>query len=351
MRPNSATDTRSSATLDVTVILCTYNRCRDLACALESVAKSQMAPTVSWEVLVVDNNSTDETRNVVEEFCQRYPGRFRYHFESRQGVTYARNAGIANSRGEVLAFTDDDVTVLPTWLQNLTAELLRDPQWAGAGGRTLPAEKFTPPAWLSEDMNGWGEVAFAYFDIGDNAVQLSRPPYGANMAFRGRVFAKYGGFRTDLGRNPGNKIGNEDTELGRRLLAAGERLRYEPAAIVYHPVPYGRITQEYFFSSWFDYGRAMIKERGDRPNVFGIPRDYLALMCRIGEIAVWSLRGMLALRPNERFRYKCRVWRNKGQMAELYRSSVDRKRSKTAGTADTVGAEKPPATCSGGGRA
>ena len=306
-----------------------------MAGALQGIAASQVASSVTWEVLVVDNNSTDQTRDVVDGFCRRYPGHFRYIFEPKQGLSYARNAGIANARGEVLAFTDDDVKVEPTWLQNLTAKMLNDGEWAGTGGRTLPAQKFTPPDWLSNDFDSWAGIVFAYFDLGNEAGELHRAPYGANMAFRRAVFAKYGGFRADLGRNPGNKIGNEDTEFGRRLMAAGERLRYEPSATVYHPVVHERITQEYFFSWWFDFGRAMIRERGDRPDVYGVPRDYFALLRRVTEIPGMTLRWMFAIHPQKRFRSKCFVWKGAGQIVELYRRSVGRKRTKAAGVLDT----------------
>lgn len=329
MRPTSSFDTGSCATLDITVILCTYNRCQDLAGALESIAASQVVSSVSWEVLVVDNRSTDQTRHVIDGFCRRYPERFRYHFEPKQGLSCARNAGIANSRGAVLAFTDDDVMVEPTWLQNLTASL-HNSEWAGAAGRILPAQKFTPPPWLPDDFANWGGILCAYFDLGDNACELKRAPYGANMAFRRSMFAKYGAFRTDLGRNPGDKIGNEDTEFGRRLMAAGERLKYESSAVVYHPIPQGRLTREHFFSWWFDYGRAMIRERGERPAIYGIPRDYLSLLRFAARMPAMTLRWMLAISLQQRFRYKCRVWHAAGQMVELYRRAANGERSKAA---------------------
>jgi glycosyltransferase involved in cell wall biosynthesis len=330
VRPSNL-DTQGCATVDISVVLCTYNRCEDLATALQSIAASEVASSVNWEVLVVDNNSTDQTRNVVEGFCRLYPARFRYVFEPKQGLSYARNAGVANARGEVLAFTDDDVTVKSTWLQNLTAELLSADGWAGAGGRTLPAQKFTPPSWLSNDFDNWGGIVFAYFDIGNSPGELDRAPFGANMAFRKTVFAKYDGFRTDLGRNPGDKIGNEDTEFGRRLMAAGERLRYEPSAVVYHPVPEGRITKEYFFSWWFDYGRAMSRELGERPDVWGIPRDYLSLLRFAIRMPVLALRWIFAINHQQRFRYKCWVWHAAGQMVELYRRSMHPKGTNAAG--------------------
>src|ERR1700677_4197251 len=106
--------------MDVTVIICSYNRCRSLAKTLESVAASTFTDGRKWEVLVIDNNSKDQTREVAEDFCRRYPDHFRYLFEPRQGKSNALNLGISEARGEVLAFTDDDVTVEPSWLQKLT---------------------------------------------------------------------------------------------------------------------------------------------------------------------------------------------------------------------------------------
>src|SRR5271163_1575532 len=112
---------RTDQAMKITVILCTYNRAHSISMALESVLASVLPPDVEWEVLVVDNNSKDQTRAVANEFCIRHPGRVRYLFEEHQGLSNARNAGIREARGEIIAFTDDDVTVDSTWLQNLTA--------------------------------------------------------------------------------------------------------------------------------------------------------------------------------------------------------------------------------------
>ena len=140
---------RALKDVNVTVILCTYNRCESLMEALASIALSRLPESVSWEVLVVDNNSRDQTGDVVADFCRRYPARFRYLLESRAGKSYALNRGIAEAQGDVLAFTDDDVTVEPTWLQKLTAPLLRG-EWSGCGGRIFPAWSCTPPRWLPD---------------------------------------------------------------------------------------------------------------------------------------------------------------------------------------------------------
>ncbi len=155
-------------TMRITVVLCTYNRCQTLRRALDSAAGLTVPESVHWEILVVDNNSDDQTREVVQEFSSRYPGRFRYLFEPQPGKSYALNAGIREARGDVLAFMDDDVTVEPTWLQNLTAAL-HDGEWAGAGGRILPARWFSPPRWLSlEGPYAMGTI-LALFDLGPEA--------------------------------------------------------------------------------------------------------------------------------------------------------------------------------------
>lgn len=118
------------------VILCTVNGCWSLGKTLDSVAASTLPEGAEWEVLVVDNNSTDQTREVVEDFFSRFPGRFRYLFEPQPGKSFALNSGCREARGDVLAFLDDDVTVEPTWLQNLT-NALDGSEWAGAGGRIV----------------------------------------------------------------------------------------------------------------------------------------------------------------------------------------------------------------------
>jgi glycosyltransferase involved in cell wall biosynthesis len=312
--------------MKITVILCTYNRCRSLSSALESVASSAFSEAVAWEVLVVDNNSTDHTRYVIEDYCRRYPGRFRYLFEARQGKSYALNAGICASQGDVLAFMDDDVTVDPSWLQNLTAAL-GDGKWAGVGGRILPQHKFCPPSWLA--MEGRYSLAgmLALFDLGEKEGELDRPPFGTNTAFPKRMFEQYGGFRTDMGPCPGSQMRNEDTEFARRLMAHGHRLRYEPSAVVHHMVSSERLTKEYFLAFWFDHGRASVREWHDGPRIWGIPRAY-GRMLKIGlhGLAV-TPRWILTLHSKRRFFWKGFVWMRAGQIVELYRQSVNRDRN------------------------
>jgi glycosyltransferase involved in cell wall biosynthesis len=293
--------------MNVSVILCSYNRCRDLAKALDSVAASKLPAAIEWEVVVVDNNSSDQTREVVKEFCDRFPGSFRYVFEPQQGKSWALNAGIREALGEVLAFTDDDVTVDSTWLQNLTADLHQG-KWVGAGGRIVLRWPPSVPNWLSKD-GPHPRYGFPDFDLGPVAKVLPCPPLSANMAFRKSVFERYGGFRTDLGPGPGRAttLTREDAEFGRRLISAREQLRYEPSAVVYQLLPEVKINKEYLLARAYDKGRADVQE-------FRISR--VRLIC---SLAAWILRWAMSIRRPVRFCKKLAVWEKAGTVVELNR--------------------------------
>jgi GT2 family glycosyltransferase len=298
----------------ISVLVCTYNRARNLAETIKSVLAQSFPDSETWETLVVDNNSNDQTRQVVEELQRQFPNRIRYIFEPNQGISNARNTAIRAACGEILAFIDDDETADANWLRNLTAQL-HTSEWAGAGGRVSPPASFVPPEWLPTKGFFVGGP-LASFDVGKEAGQLNEPPFGANMAFRKEVFEKLGYFRPDLGRSGNNLISNEDTEFGRRVLAAGLRLRYEPSAVTYHPVEASRLQKEYFLLWWFNKGKSDIREIGYQPNakgLFGVPfRLVFAFVWGIGQ---WTA----SVEPACRFTRKIEVWNCAGQILESFR--------------------------------
>jgi glucosyl-dolichyl phosphate glucuronosyltransferase len=316
MQSTIGPETRSdnAPRLSASVVICTYNRGESLVDALESVARCNSPEWLDWEILVVDNNSTDRTREIVQEFCRKYPRRFRYYFEKEQGLCPARNAGIREARGEVIVFTDDDITVEPTWLETLVSSF-KDKTWAGAGGRVVPVWTCPRPKWLALD-EPYAMGPLVMFDRGEEPNELTEAPFGANMAFRKCLFEKHGGFREDLGNRPGSEIRNDDSEFGARILARGERLRYEPSAIVYHPVPEKRLQKEYVLAWWFGKGRGDIRQYGVLRNpkyyVCGIP------IVLFRNLAVWTLRWMLAIEPRHRFKNKVNVWEKWGEIVECY---------------------------------
>ena len=300
----------------IALIVCTYNRCQLLVKTLDSIAASILPESVEWEVFVVDNNSSDQTREVVEGFCNRYPARFRYVFEGQQGLSCARNAGIRESQGEVIAFTDDDVIVEPDWLWTLTS-VLHAGEWAGAGGPILAAWPGPIPCWLSTtDRDNLGP--YGVCDFGPEAGPLRRPPYGANMAFRREVFEKYGDFRTDLGRTGSSLLGREDVEFANRLLTAAEPLWYEPGAVVRHRVQECRMNKKYVLNWWYWYGRSEVAELGPPPGKWLINGVPLVLLRRLVR---WTLQWMISMRAQQRLFCQRTAWYIAGTAVACYKRS------------------------------
>lgn len=313
--------------MDISVIICTYNRCEDLSLALTSLAASNIPAAVEWEVLVVDNNSKDRTKEVVDSFVLRSPGRFRYIFEPRQGKSHALNSGIRAATGEVIAFTDDDVVVEPDWLSNLTQNI-RNGNCAGAGGRTLPPRTFTPPEWLPQGGR-YTLAPLALFDRGSDSCVLTDSPFGNNAAFRKSLFAKHGGFREDLGPQPNAGVPqkSEDSEFGTRVLLAGEKLIYEGSAILYHAVPKTRLDKKYFLDWWYDKARADVQAFGSsETRLWGLP------LTSLRRLPVWSLRWLFATNSPRRFDCKLKVWSLAGTIVETTR--MQRAKSKGKRQAD-----------------
>ncbi|MGE5083299.1 MAG: glycosyltransferase, partial [Acidobacteriota bacterium] len=219
--------------VEITVVLPTFNRGESLQTTLDSFSHLTLPPDLAWELIVVDNNSTDNTPQVVRDFAGGAPFRVRYIFERQQGRSPALNAGIAAAAGKIIAFTDDDVTLHPEWLITVKRTFERF-QCAGVGGRIIPVWQQPQPDWLEMEE----QQAIVHYEPGNEPhVLKDHPPMGANCAYRKNEFMKYGTFRLDLGVSGENRgITCEDTEFATRLLRAGERIVYAPDAIIYHPV-------------------------------------------------------------------------------------------------------------------
>lgn len=247
--------------MDLSVIICTYNRAVSLKNTLESLCGQAVPVGVSWEVVVVDNNSTDDTPALLAATVAEWEGRLRFVREERQGLSHARNRGIAEARGRYLAFTDDDVLAPSGWVSVLY-ETFEKGGWDAIGGRVLLRCDRSMPRWLKPEL--WGFLAC--LDYGDEEMPLTeieRPFFGANMVFRREVFEKVGGFDVGLGRKGKVLVGGEEIDLFGRMLASGLRVVYQPRAAVDHVVDPRRLRKGYFRRLHYTSGRVWGMRRDD----------------------------------------------------------------------------------------
>lgn len=246
----------STAGRSATILIATYNRAALLDETLASIRRLRVRAGRQWDVIVVDNNSTDGTRAIVERQARDFPVTLRYLFEPRQGRSSALNTGIAAAGGDVLAMTDDDVRVEPEWL-DAACDALEDPSVAYAGGPVVPIWETPPPRWLDLTRGDlWGTIAIQnHGDAPFIYEEARKVPLGANMAAKRSLFAAIGGFRADLGRSSGRIVmGQEVPELLMRARAAGWRGVYLPAMRVHHHIPARRLTRAYFRTWWYGKG-------------------------------------------------------------------------------------------------
>lgn len=185
--------------MDISVIICTYNRASGLLQTLQSIGQMDNPQGICWELIVVDNNSSDGTQNVIQEFAYDADIDVKNIFEGTQGLSYARNAGLGQARGKLIAFTDDDVIVDRQWLVNICKAFASSDAWC-IGGKILPIWSVPKPKWLSKRIH----YALALLDYGDEVKKMTKPNlWGANLSFRAAVFDSYGMFDTSLGRKGG----------------------------------------------------------------------------------------------------------------------------------------------------
>lgn len=305
---------------DASVLIATYNRADLLDETLAWLARMRVASR-TWEVILVDNNSKDTTRAVVERHHTSFPVPLIYLLEQRQGRSSALNTGIAAARGRVLAFTDDDVRVAEGWLEAVCAALL-DPSERRAdyaGGPVRPIWGAPPPRWLDLTRGDlWGTIAIQDHGTEMMSYEVARKvPLGANMAVKAEVFDAIGGFRAELGRSDGRVIlGQEVPEWLHRARSAGYSGVYVPAMEVHHHVPAARLTRRYFRRWWF--GKGVSRAALDRiqpvtepgvdlrrtPHVLGVPRFLYGTLLRS---ALGWIRGMAARRPETAFRHQMMI--------------------------------------------
>ena len=279
----------------ISIVIATYNRADQLLETLESVIQQDL-PASEWECIVVDNNSADDTQKRFAKFAEIHREfSLRIVREEQQGLSYARNRGIEESCGDIIAIIDDDELVNKEFARGYL-ELFDDYQNAvAAGGKVVPRYPSGKPSWLSH----FSEVPIANPTSWGNSIckfPKGKIPAGGNMAFRREILLKYGGFDTSLGRVGGKLTGGEESDLFERLANDGVEFWYVPNSIIYHIIGKEKLTADYFKRLSCNTGVSQRHRAELHHRLSGL---YIGEIIKWGITLVLAVWYLLSLRPNK----------------------------------------------------
>lgn len=229
----------------LTVIICTYNRAKYIGPLLESIAANDLNKK-EYEIVLVDNNCTDNTRAICEEFAAAHKElRFRYVVEEEQGLSAARNKGIKEAKGEVIIYVDDDALVDTHYLRDYAEWFAAHPETMACGGPIEPLYETQEPDWMTPYTKA---LLTAWMNYGDKVCEYpkGRFPGGGNAAYRKCVFEKVGLFNTALGRKGGNLMGSEEKDIFDKMHVLGMQVLYLPTPVLHHCIPQTKLEKDYF---------------------------------------------------------------------------------------------------------
>ena len=293
--------------MDLTLLVCTFNRARDLRDLLETAMAQEVDGTFTYEVLVVDNNSTDDTRSVTEEFVARSNGRVRYLFEARQGKSYALNAGLVAARGAIINITDDDFILPADWARRIVVALRSNPDQSFVGGKILPLWQGVVPGWLDRTM--WAPIALV--DYGDRQlrVDLENQLCLIGCSFRRNDLEAVGRYRGNLSVSKGLIGGVEDVEVMQRLTKSGRHGSYLPELFCHHKVQAHRLTKAYYRRWHLGHGRfyALLRDEDFERSAARFCDVPAHMYAQAAAAAVGWCRWRL-FRPHIAFERETRLW-------------------------------------------
>jgi glycosyltransferase involved in cell wall biosynthesis len=278
----------------VTVAICTWNRARLLDQTLAGMRQLRIPEGHTWELLIVNNNSTDDTDEVIERHAAHLP--IQRLLEQQQGLSNARNCALAHTRGELLVWTDDDVLVDPDWLAAYVETAMKYPSAGYFGGAVEPWFESKPPGWVNRNLDLL-QGPFALRDLGPGIRPFvgRETPFGANMGFR---TVELRGFEFDprLGRVGTGMLSGDETYLIDRLRAEGRTGIWIGTARVRHFIPAARMTTSYVWNFFHGLGRTrqlLIPYNRDVPLMGSGPRWIWRrfLLARAKSLLVAPTRG------------------------------------------------------------
>ena len=278
-----------------TVAICTYNRVDLLKLCIESLNNLNFHKN-EFEVLVVDNNSTDSTAEICGKIPEVYPElNFRYIVEKQQGVGYTRTRCAKEAAGEIVAYIDDDCLAEVNWLKEIVAFYGEHPEAMSTGGRIVPKYLVPVADWFGKYF--WGLVG--NYDLGTEVFQMKgvRYPSGANMHFRKVAFERYGYFDGNLGRSGKSLMAGEEKAMYLKLIKNNEKVFYLPHVIVYHHVEGNKFDKAYVRKHSFGIGGS--ERLMNKNNPAKLVKKLVEYIAKLGYAVVYGFSYLLAGNPGK----------------------------------------------------
>ena len=278
----------------LSVIICTYNREKYIYECLSRLAKNE--EQAGWEIVLINNNSTDSTAVECERFEKDFPKvHYRYFVETQQGLSFARNRGVAEAKGEWLVFLDDDAMVETDYIANLKGHLMSHPAASAFGGQIAPFFEDGEPNWYSK----WSMGFVSAIDRGDKVHVFpdNKFPIGANMGIKRDILDKVGVFNTELGRTGNNLLAGEEKDLFNRIRKIGGTIYYFPNIGVKHCIPGRRTTKEFVERLAYGVGVSELLRTRNIGTLAYCKRLFMECVKWAGTIVLWCLYRIQGHRP------------------------------------------------------
>jgi glycosyltransferase involved in cell wall biosynthesis len=235
--------------MKISAIICTHNGQKVLGQAIQSLV-DQTFDKSDCEILIIDNASTDGTREIIRQF--ENVSNLKYIFEPMLGLSHARNTGWQEAQGEIVAYLDDDAIVCPEWLERILEAFGREPKAGAVGGRVSPIWEAARPVWLSDKMMG----ALSVIDWSETPIFIGEDQWlvGANISFPRKLLSEVGGFSSALGRKGKCLLSNEENLLVVKIKEKGYTVFYHPEIMVDHLIPANRLRKSWFKRRYYWQG-------------------------------------------------------------------------------------------------
>jgi glycosyltransferase involved in cell wall biosynthesis len=283
--------------MTLSIIICSYNRASYISDALTSLYV-QSSGLDDFEVIIVDNNSTDNTKEVYAQWRQTNTnGQFTFISETKQGASFARNTGAAIAKGEWVCFMDDDAVATTDYVKNIIKHIQDQPFIVGFGGRIIPKYIPAEPKWMSYYVSS----LVGNFDYAPTACAFEngKYPLESNMIVKKSVYDQIGGFNVNLPGVVGTlRIGGEGKELFYKIIALGHTIYYDPSICVHHVVEVKKLTSEYMYRVASGIGRGE-KTRTLNISIGAYLMKILEYLLKLGAGIILGIKYAIQLTPSK----------------------------------------------------